>query len=131
MAAPLPPPAMAPMIAPTAAPPPTYLPVRLLAPIRCFSLELTAFSVRIPSAAVPLLLIVQRELTTPMFAYRLRRFRNGERHIRGNRMNVRACIGLGILLFFLGASLVSAQTAGTGALTGTVTDSTGGRIPGV
>jgi hypothetical protein len=46
-------------------------------------------------------------------------------------MNVRACIGLGILLFFLGASLVSAQTAGTGALTGTVTDSTGGRIPGV
>src|SRR6266566_3068088 len=78
-----------------------------------------------------LLLIVQRELTTPMFAYRLRRSRNGERHIRGNRMNVRACIGFGILLSFLCAHLVSAQTAGTGALTGTVTDSTGGRIPGV
>lgn len=46
-------------------------------------------------------------------------------------MNVRACIGFGILLSFLCAHLVSAQTAGTGALTGTVTDSTGGRIPGV
>src|ERR1051326_4483959 len=45
-------------------------------------------------------------------------------------MNVRACIGVGILLSLFCGPFVSAQTAGTGALTGTVTDSTGGRIPG-
>ena len=46
-------------------------------------------------------------------------------------MNSRACIGLGILVSLLCAPFISAQTAGTGALTGMVTDSTGGRIPGV
>jgi len=45
-------------------------------------------------------------------------------------MNRRRCIGLAIFVCLLCALFASAQTAATGALTGTVTDSTGGRIPG-
>src|SRR5262245_47080391 len=46
-------------------------------------------------------------------------------------MKSQTSVFLAILVLLSGASWMSAQTAGTGALTGTVTDSTGGRIPGV
>src|SRR5881397_2158111 len=54
-----------------------------------------------------------RELTRHMFADRLRRSPNHTRDIIGDRMSVRACIGFGILLSLICASLASAQTAGT------------------
>src|SRR5205085_4289632 len=44
IAAPFPPPAIAPITAPIAAPPPTYSPVRLLAPRPWFWSDLTTFS---------------------------------------------------------------------------------------
>src|SRR6266571_3507350 len=53
------------------------------------------------------------------------------REQKGACMNTLACSILGTLAFLLCAPFVSAQTAGTGALTGTVTDSSGGVIPGV
>jgi hypothetical protein len=43
----------------------------------------------------------------------------------------RCCFAIFVVLISIGASLILAQTAGTGALTGTITDASGASVPNV